>query len=135
MRNIRASTVVIQNNKVLLIHRIKNGKEYYVFPGGGIGGNETIKEAALRELKEETSITAETKKLIYTWEPEEKNHKQYYYLCNYISGTPQLDKKSVESQKMEKDKDNFYQPCWISLEELKNLTVFPQELKKIIIAS
>ena len=41
MRN-RAGGILIENGKVLLIHRIKDNDEYYVFPGGGIETNETI---------------------------------------------------------------------------------------------
>ena len=60
MRN-RAGGLLIENGKILLIHRIKNingeRKEYYVVPGGGIEEKENIKEATIRELKEETGLT------------------------------------------------------------------------------
>ena len=60
MRN-RAGGLLIKNGKILLIHRIKNingeRKEYYVVPGGGIEEKENIKEATIRELKEETGLT------------------------------------------------------------------------------
>ena len=43
---VRASAIVIRDNKILLIHRKKEGREYWVFPGGGIEegekGEETI---------------------------------------------------------------------------------------------
>ncbi|WP_331460476.1 NUDIX hydrolase [Gracilibacillus suaedae] len=35
MRN-RGSVVIIENKKVGLIKRIRDGSVYYVFPGGGI---------------------------------------------------------------------------------------------------
>lgn len=53
---IRAAAIIIRNNKILLIHRRETGKEYWVFPGGGVKEGETTKDAAARELKEETSI-------------------------------------------------------------------------------
>ena len=60
MRN-RAGGLLIENGKILLIHRIKNingeRKEYYVVPGGGIEEKENIKETTIRELKEETGLT------------------------------------------------------------------------------
>jgi len=133
MKNIRASAVVIHNNKVLLIHRIKNGEEYYVFPGGAVENNETIEETALRELKEETSTDASIDKLIYTWRSKESNHSQYYYLCKYISGELNLDKNSVEAERMKVGEDDFYEPCWVTLNKIKNLTVYPKELKEIIL--
>lgn len=45
MRN-RASVVIIENGKVLLIQRVRNGSTYYVFPGGGIENGETPEEGA-----------------------------------------------------------------------------------------
>ncbi len=32
----RVAAVIIKDDKILLIRRIKNGQEYYVFPGGGV---------------------------------------------------------------------------------------------------
>ena len=36
-----ARGVIIKNNKILLIHRLKKGEEYFVLPGGGIEDGET----------------------------------------------------------------------------------------------
>jgi 8-oxo-dGTP diphosphatase len=49
----RAGGILILNNKVLLIHRIKDKEEFYVFPGGGLEINETPTQAVIREWKEE----------------------------------------------------------------------------------
>ena len=133
MKNIRASAVVIHNNKVLLIHRIKNGEEYYVFPGGAVENNETIEETVLRELKEETSIKASIDKLIYTWKSDKSDHKQYYYLCKYISGEPEIGKDSMEAMRMEKRMNDFYEPVWIQINNLNGLEVYPKELMDIIL--
>lgn len=51
----RACAIVIDEvNHILLMHRVNNGREYWVFPGGSIEVGETPEEAVLRELKEET---------------------------------------------------------------------------------
>jgi len=52
MRN-RASVVIVENNKVALIRRVREGLVYYVFPGGGIENGETPEEASKREAFEE----------------------------------------------------------------------------------
>jgi ADP-ribose pyrophosphatase YjhB (NUDIX family) len=54
--NMRATGILIQRKKILLIHRINAGKEYYVFPGGGIEEGESPAEGFLREMKEETNL-------------------------------------------------------------------------------
>lgn len=49
--------VVIKSGHILLVRRRGNpGKGLLALPGGFVGQNEAIKEAAVRELKEETSI-------------------------------------------------------------------------------
>lgn len=49
--------VVVQSGHILLIERgAAPGKGYWAFPGGFLNVHETIEEAVLRELKEETKI-------------------------------------------------------------------------------
>lgn len=50
-------TVVIQSGHVLVVVRDSfPGKGLWALPGGFVGQNETLKDAAIRELREETSI-------------------------------------------------------------------------------
>ena len=87
MRN-RAGGLLIENGKILLIHRIKNingeRKEYYVVPGGGIEEKENIKEATIRELKEETGLNVKLIKNepLITFKTEKGN----FSLINKVSG-------------------------------------------------
>ena len=64
-----ARGIVFKDGGIILIHRIKEKegkkKEYYVFPGGGIEGEETHNEAVIREVLEETGIIVKPKKEIY----------------------------------------------------------------------
>lgn len=55
MRN-RGSSVIIENNKVALIKRVRAGQEYYVFPGGGTEQGESPEQAAIRETFEELGV-------------------------------------------------------------------------------
>jgi len=34
--HIKSMAIIIKDEKILLLHRINHGKEYYAFPGGGI---------------------------------------------------------------------------------------------------
>ena len=54
--------VLNKENKIFVAKRIDNPKNFWQMPQGGINKNENYYEAALRELKEETSITC----LLYT---------------------------------------------------------------------
>ena len=65
MKPIRAAGIVLKGDKVLLMHRVKNGDEYYTFPGGSVEENETIESAVLREILEETTLKVELGKEVY----------------------------------------------------------------------
>ena len=46
----RASAIILQDNKILLIRRIKPGHDYYIFPGGGVDDGESIGQSIGREV-------------------------------------------------------------------------------------
>ncbi len=107
MKRIRATAVVVDNHKLLMIHRFKNGEEYWVLPGGGVEEGETPEEAVLRELKEETSIDARMIKKIFSYMGESEREDQLF-LCKYISGELKLAEDSIEALTM--NKHNHYEP-------------------------
>ena len=52
-----------QTKQILLIHRWKNGEEYFVIPGGGAESGETAVQAAQREIQEELGWNLSKKQL------------------------------------------------------------------------
>ena len=71
--------VLNKENKVFVAKRIDNPKNFWQMPQGGINKNEDFFTAALRELKEETSIISV--KLI-----KEIDNKLTYILPNHLIG-------------------------------------------------
>lgn len=125
----RASILMIRDGKVLMIHRFRDGNEYYVLPGGGIESNETPEMAALRELEEETSVSVEiVKQMAHFSDSEGRQH--YIFLSRYVTGTPNLKINSPEKSK--NSNDNVYEPQWVSIEKLKESVIWPEEVRKFI---
>src|SRR3954454_4641413 len=56
---IRVSAILQWQGRLLLCRQEKPGKEYWLLPGGGVDGGETIIEALRRELREELGIEAD----------------------------------------------------------------------------
>jgi 8-oxo-dGTP diphosphatase len=56
---IRVSAVLRREGRTLLIRQEKPGREYWLLPGGGVNGGETLVEAVHRELREECGIEEE----------------------------------------------------------------------------
>jgi ADP-ribose pyrophosphatase YjhB (NUDIX family) len=56
---LRVSALLRWNGRILLCRQEKPGKEYWLLPGGGVEGGETLMEALARELREELGLPDE----------------------------------------------------------------------------
>ncbi|MBX4201684.1 NUDIX domain-containing protein [Candidatus Saccharibacteria bacterium] len=88
---------VIKDGKALLIRRANTGwmDGYYDLPAGHLEDQEHLKDGALRELKEETGITAEPVdlKLIHVHQNHHRPdfpHYGYIFLVKKWCGEPKL---------------------------------------------
>lgn len=118
----------------MLIWRKNKNREYYIFPGGGVEDNETEKQAAAREMLEETSIKVKVKRLLYHHRLSERGRAasdQYFYLCGYLGGRVKLGDFN-EKRRMADGKD-FYKPLWINLNKLPKLLLYPLEIRDWLI--
>jgi 8-oxo-dGTP diphosphatase len=56
---IRVSAILRWQGRILLCRQAKPDKEYWLLPGGGVDGGETLIEALRRELREELGVEAD----------------------------------------------------------------------------
>ncbi|HIH24168.1 TPA: NUDIX domain-containing protein [Candidatus Woesearchaeota archaeon] len=113
-----ARVILVEHGKVLLLHRIKNGKEYYVVPGGGIEEGETPEQTAVREMREESSTDISNLRLL--WETEDA-----FFFTASFTGTPMLSGPEVERQ----SPDNQYMLEWVPVNALQEIALVPEWLK------
>jgi len=125
MSNKRVSAVIIEKEKILLLHRIKFGKEYFVLPGGSVEENENNEGALIREVKEETGLDIEIEKKLWQVNNEYDERTQHIYLISKYSGDLELGSPEKERQ----SKDNKYILEWRNIEDLKTVKFFPTEIK------
>ena len=95
MKPINVVVAIIENNNLYFIAKRNRNKHLglqWEFPGGKVEGNESFKEALVREIFEELNITIN----IYTKITEENfkddkiNVKIHYYLCSIKEGIIKL---------------------------------------------
>lgn len=128
---IRAVAILLKESEILLIHRINDGKEFWVLPGGGVEENEKIEDTVVREVEEEASIKCKIVKLLYTHIYSDLGHKQFYYLCKYISGYLKLGEyNEFHTMKVE---NQIYDPTWVNVEKLPKLLLYPLEIRDWLI--
>ena len=80
--------ILVKNDRILMSKRDKKKREfpgYWEFPGGKCNTNESIKNCANREIKEELNIEVEFKKIIYKKMKFKNKYNLYYCLCNIIN--------------------------------------------------
>ena len=119
--------MIVNNGKILLMHRINSGKEHHVFPGGGVENEETVEQAVLREVQEETSLEVKIEKLLYHHIYDDDT-EHFFYLCRYVSGEPKLGDGN-EAQDMKESSANFYNPVWYEIKGLPQLLLYPLEIR------
>lgn len=122
----RAALIFINDEgQILLIHRKKQFKEYYVFPGGTVEYEETVEEAALREAKEETSFDIELGPLFFQTS-ERTNKEHFFFLVKSYSGTLKLGEPEISQQ----NEHNQYIFEWKSIQAMRSLQIVPAAIKK-----
>ena len=126
--------ICIRDGKVLLVHRINNeidfNKEYFVFPGKEVEGDESL-ETALHNAFKDFSVTVKLADLLYSKE-DEVDDLEYYYLCDYVLGEPLVIKGSNEAEEMEGG-EQLFAPIWVSLSDIDDLIVYPESVKSEIL--
>ncbi|WP_457091203.1 NUDIX hydrolase [Microvirga sp. P5_D2] len=111
--------VVIENDRALLVRRANPPDAgLWGYPGGKIEYGETVSEAAIRELREETGVEAKAQDIITTLDilvrAEDGAVTQHYILiavlCRWLSGEPVAADDALEAD-------------WFSLDELRPETL------------
>jgi 8-oxo-dGTP pyrophosphatase MutT (NUDIX family) len=132
--------IVVHEGKVLVIKRVKEGREYFVFPGGHIDEGENLRHAAVREVEEETNIKTVVKRHLYKTEYDGcADVFQNFYLCEYKSGKVSTTDAEEYHEGAEHEigwdgkERGTYQPMWVAIDELGEIDLKPTEIKKQLI--
>jgi 8-oxo-dGTP diphosphatase len=125
----RAAVILLQDDKVALIERLRAGLHYFTFPGGHVEPGETPEQAAVREAKEELGLDVSIQRLLAEiwW-----NHKpQYYYLAEAVGGD--FGTGTGEEMHNPRPDKGIYLPVWAPLKGLLDLPVLPYVLAEMTV--
>lgn len=125
MVKIRANVLIKDKGKILLMHRIKNGIEYFVLPGGGVEDGESVVDAAIREAKEETGLDVTIDRELWKYHNAADGREHFYYLVIKYSGRLKLAGPEIGRV----SEANKYFLEWHDLRKLNDVKFFPEEIK------
>ncbi|MEO6508548.1 MAG: NUDIX domain-containing protein [Patescibacteria group bacterium] len=124
----RVRLIILKNDKVLLSYVDENHFHYYI--GGKIEENETIEQAATREIKEECNATFTFRKIVYIREyidQPSNTHSIEFYLLGDINKDKELE------HYVDPESKGIQWQTWIPIKDLQNIDVRPKNLTKILI--
>jgi len=119
-----------KENKIFVAKRIDNPKNFWQMPQGGINNNEDFFTAALRELKEETSIVSVKlikeidDKFTYIlpdhligiiWKGKFKGQIQKWFIMRFVGNESEINIKTKHPE--------FLDWKWIDLKDLTKIAV------------
>ena len=125
MKKNRATAIIIRNGKLLLIHRQKPGRDYYVLPGGGVELEESFEETCIREVKEETGLDVLALRLVSRYITLEK--EENYYFTKVTPAEPVLGGAEAERQSPQ----DSYTFLWVEAAQLESLNLLPGVARRI----
>ena len=118
------------NNEVFVAKRIDNPNDFWQMPQGGVDQNENSFEAAIRELKEETSIVnveliKEIKEEItynlpdnllgIIWKGKFKGQTQKWYIMRFLGNNNEINLKTKHPE--------FLEWKWINVQNITDKVV------------
>ena len=88
MNRPRACAAILHDDKIIMVCHQTPSRTYWTLPGGGVKKDETLEQAVVREVKEETGLDVKVVKLLF--EEEYEAGISYCYLAELIGEDTKL---------------------------------------------
>lgn len=122
----RAAGIIVRDGQVLLVHRIKRGREYWVLPGGSVEAGESVEQACHREVKEETGLEIRIVDHLQTFFNEER--EETWFSAVPIGGKLELG----EPERSRQSPSNQYMLKWVGRDVFQKINFQPKQHSQAI---
>ncbi|HEX9897244.1 MAG TPA: NUDIX domain-containing protein [Dehalococcoidales bacterium] len=121
---ISAGTVIVQQGRILLVRHgaAFHGRDFLVAPGGGVEHDESIIQAVVREVKEETGLEVDPYKILFIEDMISRRKRviKIWFLCKIVGGQLEKTQNAIE--------EGIVESKWYCKAELKDEVVYPSIL-------
>ncbi len=128
-----ARAIIIEDNKLLLMRRIKDGSQYFTLVGGRLKEGESVEQALIREVKEETGLTITRARQVFFEEHPEPYNEQYIYLCEIGPHEGIAIQTDSEEDSLNKEGMNIHELVWAYISAFPDIAFRTPQLQKAII--
>ncbi|MEW5939490.1 MAG: NUDIX domain-containing protein, partial [Chloroflexota bacterium] len=126
---VRAVALLIQNDSVAVMERHRDGRHYFIFPGGGVEEGESVEQAAAREVEEELGVQARvTRQVAEVWF---NGNRQLYFLAEQTGGEFGAGTGPEFTEPFDPI-HGTYHPRWMPIADLLSNPVVPVEVAELI---
>jgi 8-oxo-dGTP diphosphatase len=88
---IRAAGILTKGDQILLVRHEKNGKSYWLIPGGGVEFGESVEEALIREFKEEVGLDIKVGPMVLVHDSIPPNHHRQVLNLYFMVSSEQFE--------------------------------------------
>lgn len=130
-----ARAIIIDDGKILVMHRNKRGKQYYTLVGGQSKSGESTEQTLIREIKEETGLRVTAQRLVFIEKHPEPYNEQYVYLCEAVGRSEVAIQDYAEEALLNRIDSNSHKPLWVDFKTFAHLSFYTLELQQAILHS
>lgn len=128
-----ARAIIIENGNILVMHRDKQGSQYYTLVGGMVNDSETLEQGLVREVQEETGLTVVAARPVFYEPHPQPYNEQYIFLCQVGPHTTAEIQKSSEEAMLNKLGFNTHRLSWVPMQAFSQLPFRTPQLQQAII--
>lgn len=122
---IRVAGILRKEDSILFVKHKKDGREYYLLPGGGLDYGETFYEALKREFMEEVNLEINPLNMLFISEaispPKDRHIVNIFFEVEYVGGEIIIS-----------EEERIVGVEYLPIKELDKYTIFPNIKKELV---
>jgi 8-oxo-dGTP pyrophosphatase MutT (NUDIX family) len=128
-----ARAIIVEDGKLLVMHRNKSGSEYFTLVGGRVNEGEEPEQTVVREVREETGLEVTSARLVFIEDHRAPYNVQYIYVCEIAPHGPVAVQDTSEEGFMNRLNINVHKPLWVEVKAFPRLYFRTPQLQQAII--